>query len=77
VTLLPMIITMYLARYWFKIKTPIALGITAGANTTTASIGAITEAAESQVPVLGYTIPYALGNTLLTIWGAVIVALLA
>ena len=77
VTLVPMIITMYLAKYWFKIKTPIALGITAGANTTTASIGAITEAAESQVPVLGYTIPYALGNTLLTIWGAIIVALLA
>jgi len=59
------------------LKTPITLGITAGANTTTASIGAITEAAESQVPVLGYTIPYALGNTLLTIWGAIIVALLA
>jgi putative transport protein len=77
VTLLPMIITMYLARYLFKINTPVALGITAGANTTTASIGAITEAAESQVPVLGYTIPYALANVLLTIWGAIIVALLA
>jgi putative transport protein len=77
VTLLPMIITMYLGRCIFKINTPVLLGITAGANTTTASIGAITEAAESQVPVLGYTIPYALGNTLLTIWGAVIVALLA
>ena len=49
----------------------------AGANTTTASIGAITEAADSQVPVLGYTVPYALGNTLLTIWGAIIVALLS
>jgi putative transport protein len=31
----------------------------------TASIGAITEAAESQVPVLGDTIPYPLGNVLL------------
>jgi putative transport protein len=77
VTLLPMILTMYLGRYLFKINTPVLLGITAGANTTTASIGAITEAAESQVPVLGYTIPYALSNTLLTIWGAIIVALLA
>jgi putative transport protein len=77
VTLLPMIITLFLGRWIFKINTPVLLGITAGANTTTASIGAITEAAESQVPVLGYTIPYALGNTLLTIWGAIIVALLA
>ncbi len=77
VTLLPMVLTLYLGRWLFKINTPVLLGITAGANTTTASIGAITEAAESQVPVLGYTIPYALGNTLLTIWGAIIVALLA
>jgi putative transport protein len=72
-----MIVTLYLGKYLFKINTPVLLGVTAGANTTTASIGAITEAAESQVPVLGYTIPYALGNTLLTIWGAIIVALLA
>ena len=33
--------------------------------------------AKSQIPVLGYTIPYAIGNVLLTIWGAVIVAVLA
>ncbi|MCZ8515825.1 hypothetical protein O9H85_26115 [Paenibacillus filicis] len=33
----------------------ITLGACAGAQTTTAVIGAITEAAKSQVPVLGYT----------------------
>ncbi len=77
VTLLPMIVCLYLGRYLFKFNTPELLGVIAGANTTTASIGAITEAADSQVPVLGYTVPYALGNTLLTIWGAIIVALLS
>lgn len=77
VTLAPMVICLYLGRYLFKFKTPVLLGVIAGANTTTASIGAITEAADSQVPVLGYTVPYALGNTLLTIWGTIIVALLA
>ncbi|MFG3341193.1 aspartate-alanine antiporter [Glycomyces sp. NPDC048151] len=77
VTLLPMLLTMYLAKWLFKIPVPVNLGIVAGANTTTASIGAITDTAKSQIPVLGYTIPYAIGNVLLTIWGAVIVAVLA
>ncbi|GAA4903663.1 aspartate-alanine antiporter [Stackebrandtia albiflava] len=77
VTLLPMVVSLYLGRYLFGFSTPILLGVVAGANTTTASIGAITEAARSQTPVLGYTVPYAIGNTLLTIWGAIIVALLA
>jgi putative transport protein len=53
------------------------MGVVAGGQTTTAAIGAINEGAESQVPTLGYTVPYAVGNVLLTIWGAVVVALLA
>ncbi|MDH2415244.1 aspartate-alanine antiporter [Nocardioides sp. CER19] len=77
VTLFPMITCLYLGKYVFKFRTPILLGVIAGANTTTASIGAITDAAKSQVPVLGYTVPYAVGNILLTIWGTLIVALLA
>lgn len=77
VTLLPMLLTMHLAKWLFKIPVPINLGIVAGANTTTASLGAITDSAKSQIPVLGYTVPYAIGNVLLTIWGAVIVAVLA
>ena len=30
---------------------------------------------ESKLPVLGYTVPYAIGNILLTAWGPVIVML--
>ena len=33
--------------------------------------------AKSQVPALGYTVTYAVGNTLLTIWGMVIIMLLS
>jgi putative transport protein len=29
------------------------------------------------VPALGYTVTYAIGNTLLTIWGMVIILLMA
>jgi putative transport protein len=34
------------------------------------------EVAKSDVPMLGYTVPYAVGNTLLTLWGLVIVLLI-
>jgi putative transport protein len=32
---------------------------------------------KSQVPALGYTVTYAIGNTLLTIWGMVVIMLLS
>ena len=48
-----------------------------GAPTTTAALGMITDRAKSQIPGLGYTVTYAVGNTLLTIWGMVLVLLLA
>jgi hypothetical protein len=32
---------------------------------------------KSQVPALGYTVTYAVGNTLLTIWGMVVIMLLS
>lgn len=59
-----------------EVDDPELLGATAGTFTTTASLGAINDAARSQVPAISYTVPYAIGNTLLTIWGTVIVALL-
>ncbi|ARP82696.1 aspartate-alanine antiporter [Bordetella genomosp. 8] len=76
-TSVPMLLGVPLAHYVFKFHPAIALGVCAGARTTTAAIGQITESAKSQVPALGYTIPYAIGNTLLIIWGIVIVMLMA
>ena len=60
----------------FKMHPGILLGACAGARTTTAALGAIQEEAKSKVPALGYTVTYAVGNTLLTIWGVIIVMLL-
>jgi putative transport protein len=53
----------------------ILFGACAGAGTSTAALRAIQDEARSKVPVLGYTVPYALGNILLTAWGPVIVLL--
>ncbi|MGF6918171.1 putative transporter YbjL [Paraburkholderia sp. 40] len=49
----------------------------AGSRTTTAALGTVCDAAQSQVPGLGYTVTNAVGNTLLTIWGMVVVMMLA
>ena len=45
-------------------------------RTTTAALGAVQDAVESETPALGYTVTYAVGNTLLIIWGVFIVLLM-
>jgi putative transport protein len=75
-TSLPMILGVLIGKYVFKFHPAINLGVNAGARTTTAALGQITDVAKSQVPALGYTVPYAISNTLLIIWGIVIVLLM-
>lgn len=72
-TSLPLIIGIWMAKYIFKFHPALVLGCTAGARTTTAALGAIQEAVGSETPALGYTVTYAVGNTLLIIWGVAIV----
>ncbi len=76
VTTLPFIVGLLAGKYIFKFHPAINLGACAGARTTTAALGAIQDVAKSKVPALGYTVPYAVGNTLLTIWGVVIVLIM-
>lgn len=71
----PLIVGLLLGKYIFKFHPALVLGCTAGARTTTAALGAVQDAVESETPALGYTITYAVGNTLLIIWGVVIVLL--
>jgi putative transport protein len=77
VTTIPLILSMYVGKYIFRFHPAILLGCCSGARTTTASLGMINDRAKSQIPGLGYTVTYAVGNTLLTIWGMVLVLLLA
>jgi putative transport protein len=74
--LLPHLVGVLVGRRLLKIDPVILLGACAGSGTTTAGLKAIQDAAGSKVPVLGYTVPYAVGNILLTAWGPVIVALM-
>jgi putative transport protein len=76
-TSIPLIAGVLIGRYIFKFHPAILFGICAGVRTTTAALGMIQEAAKSKIPALGYGMPYAVGNTLLTIFGMVIVLLMA
>ena len=75
-TTLPLILAMYVGKYLFRFDDALLLGCVSGARTTTASLGMVNDIAKSQIPGLGYTVTYAVGNTLLTIWGMVLVMLL-
>ena len=72
-TAIPLVVGMLLAKYVFRFHPAIQLGAVAGARTTTAALGMICDSAQSQVPGLGYTVTYAVGNTILTIGGMFIV----
>ena len=76
-TTVPLVLGMFIAKYLFRFHDALTLGIVSGARTTTASLGLICDLGKSQVPALGYTVTYAVGNTLLTIWGMVIIMLLS
>lgn len=77
VSLVPMLIGIFLGRFVFKFHPAITLGACAGARTTTAALGALEDSLQSKVPALSYTTTYAVGNTLLIIWGVVIVLLMS
>lgn len=75
-TSIPLIIGILMGRYVFKFHPAITLGCTAGSRTTIAALGAVEDAVGSETPALGYTVTYAVGNTLLIIWGVVIVLIM-
>jgi putative transport protein len=77
IVLLPHITAILVGRYLLKMNPVILLGACSGAGTVTAALRALQEESQSKLPALGYTVPYAVGNILLTAWGPVIVALLS
>jgi putative transport protein len=77
VTMVPLFIAFAFGRYVLRMEPVLLIGAMAGGQTLTPAIVAVQEKADSQTPVLGYTVPYALANILLTMWGAFIVMMRA
>jgi putative transport protein len=77
IAVLPHTVSILFGRYVLKMNPVIVLGACSGAGTITAALRAIQEEAQSDLPALGYTVPYAIGNILLTAWGPVLVAMMS
>ena len=72
-TLIPHITGIIFGRWVLKLKPVLLFGALTGSGTVTAALFTLKEEADSAVPALGYTVCYAFGNVILTIWGSVIV----
>jgi putative transport protein len=77
IAILPHTVAILFGRYALKMNPVIVLGACSGAGTITAALRAIQEEAQSDLPALGYTVPYAIGNIVLTSWGPVLVAMMS
>jgi putative transport protein len=75
VTVVPLAVGTIVSRYWLKMSPLMALGGLAGAQTCTPGLNALREASGSNIGSLAYTVPYAIGNILLTVAGPIVVAI--
>jgi putative transport protein len=76
VTIVPMVFALMIGKYLFKMHPGVLLGACAGARASSVALSVIQDAANSRVPALGFTVCFAVANTLLTVGGVVIVLLL-
>jgi putative transport protein len=74
VTLVPLIVATLFAHHVLHMNPVVIVGALAGAMTVDAAVTGCCEIAESQTPVLGVAVPYAVGNVVLTVLGPIIVA---
>ena len=77
VTIVPLFLAILIGHKLFRFHPAVTLGCCAGARKTTAGLGAVQERLGSTIPSLGYTITYAVSNTLLIIFGILLVLLTA
>ncbi|MBD0734960.1 aspartate-alanine antiporter [Streptomyces sp. CBMA29] len=74
--LIPAAISLFVGLKLLKIEKPVLIGAIAGQQCSTPAITSITQVAQSSVPLLGYTVTYALSNFLLPLTGPVLVGVL-
>ncbi|WP_369214834.1 aspartate-alanine antiporter [Streptomyces flavofungini] len=74
--LVPATLSLVVGRKLLKIEKPLLIGAIAGQQCSTPAITSVTQVAQSSVPMLGYTITYALSNFLLPLTGPVLVGVL-
>jgi putative transport protein len=75
VAVAPNVLALLFGRFVLKMNPAILFGACVGASTSTAALGPLQELAQSKVPALGYTVPYAVANILVAACGPLIVLL--
>ncbi|MDE6715330.1 MAG: aspartate-alanine antiporter, partial [Muribaculaceae bacterium] len=75
-TTVPLLLGIWIGDKFFHFHPAINLGCVAGSRTTTASLGAIQDTLKSSVPAMGYTVTYAIGNTLLILMAVLMAAVM-
>src|SRR5579864_878351 len=73
----PTLASLYIGRYLLHIDPVIICGAIAGQQASTPAIKATEAAAGNSVPVIGYTVTYAIANVLLPLLGPIFVAAFA
>lgn len=77
VTMVPLFVGLAFGHWVLRMNPVLLLGGLAGALTMTAAMAAVQTRADSPVAVLGYTPAYPIAQILLTVWGSLIVVLMA
>ncbi|WP_407168147.1 aspartate-alanine antiporter [Bradyrhizobium sp. ORS 111] len=75
VSFVPALVSLLVGSKLMKIETPILLGIIAGQHCSTPTISALVSQAGNSIPVIGYTVTYAISNVLLPLMGSIVVAM--
>jgi putative transport protein len=75
VSVIPALVSLLIGAYLLKIEVPILLGAIAGQHCSTPTITALVSQSQSTIPVIGYTVTYAISNVLLPLMGPVVVGM--
>lgn len=74
ISLVPTVVSLYVGRYLLHMEPAILCGAIAGQQASTPAINATEAVAGNPVPVIGYTVTYALANIVLPLLGPIFVA---
>jgi putative transport protein len=77
VTMLPQVVGLTFGHFVLRMNPILLLGALAGGHTVTAAMAALQERSGSPVPVLGYTPAYPVANIVKTMFGTIMVLVMA
>lgn len=68
-TTIPLVACILIGRYLFKFPAAITMGCVAGGRNAVAALGAVQDSVDSTIPMIGYTVTYAVGSIMLIFAG--------